>query len=82
MKWLKNLKVFALEGKVGDCPYCRSEDTDYMYYKRTDMRSYLEMWCNSCDERIHIDCGSVPPNRKYKSAEKASEFEREKIVAN
>ena len=65
MKWNTNLARIYNDGIVGECPYCKSTNTDYMFYGKQNGRSYLEIWCNACAERIHVDCGKIPPNRKH-----------------
>jgi len=64
MKWKKNLLSINKYGNVGSCPYCDSDNTDYMYYKFPDGRGCIDVWCNVCNERVHVDCRFIPDNRK------------------
>lgn len=53
MKWLKNLENFAKRGTVGQCPVCKSENTDYNATKVVDDMGFAVMWCNDC-KHSHI----------------------------
>ncbi|MCL2057872.1 MAG: hypothetical protein FWH01_02275 [Oscillospiraceae bacterium] len=81
MKWNNNLSILIKEGIVGECPFCKSNNTDYTYIKKKSGRACLDIWCNDCSESEHVDCGSIPPNRKYKSIEQAIVEERERNLA-
>ena len=81
MKWKKNLILLTKEGIVGKCPFCNSEDTDYVYIKKKSGRPCLDIWCNNCSESEHFDCGFVPHDRKYISMEQALAEERERNKA-
>ena len=78
MKWNDNLVQISKDGTVGDCPYCKSSNTDYVFWENKNGRGSLNIWCNSCGERIHVDCSSVPENRKRISLEMALELKRER----
>ena len=71
MKWRDNMISVHKDGVVGKCPSCMSLDTDYKYLEHRDGRGSLNIWCNSCKEQVHIDCGFVPRNRKHKAIDKA-----------
>jgi len=63
-KWNSALFSVSKHGIVGNCPSCGSTDTDYEYYKLKSGRGSLDIWCNSCNVRIHADCSLVPEGRK------------------
>ena len=71
MKWHNNMIQVYKSGSVGKCPCCNSSDTDYMFYKHDSKRSFMQIWCNSCDEQIHVDGGAIPLNRKRMDFEDA-----------
>ena len=77
MKWRDNMVSVHEEGVAGSCPYCGSIDTDYIYWEKENERSSLNIWCNSCGERVHADCGVVPENRKHISLEMALKLQHE-----
>ena len=81
LKWNATLANIIKNGKVGKCPYCKSEDTDYIFWEHDNGRGCLNVWCNTCNERVHADCGSVPKNRKHISMEQALAEERERNKA-
>ena len=64
MKWNKSFSQIYENGVVGDCPYCGSADTDYIYWEKKNGRGSLNVWCNSCGECVHADCGFIPKNHK------------------
>jgi len=78
MKWMDNIKQIINSGTVGDCPYCGSGDTDYVYIKHKNGYAALEVACKSCGEYIHARCKEVPPNRKQITMEEALKEERER----
>ena len=63
-KWFKNLERVQNDGIVGECPSCKSPDTDYMYYIGMNDHFGLDVWCNACGKRIHVDGKGVIVNRK------------------
>lgn len=48
MEWLKNIENIINTGKVGTCPVCKSENTDYNAKKVVDDWGYMVVWCNDC----------------------------------
>ena len=81
MKWLNNAVRIVNEGIVGKCPYCKSDNTDYMYIDHENGRGCLNIWCVSCNKEAHFDCGTPPSNRKKMSMEQALAEERERNKA-
>ena len=77
MKWLDNIKQVGKNGIVGDCPHCGGIDTDYVFVEYDDGRGYLDIWCNSCKDSVHVDCVTIPHDRKWTTAAALKE-EREK----
>ena len=71
MKWNSSLVQISTNGTVGVCPYCGSEDTDFLFVDKKSGRGYLDVWCNSCKEQVHVDCGHDPRNHKHKQVDKA-----------
>ena len=65
MNWNENLIMLNKSGVVGNCPFCHSDDTDYLYYLRKGGRGSLDLWCNLCKERINVSCIYIPENRKF-----------------
>lgn len=56
MKWLGNLNSIATNGQPGTCPYCESENVNYIL-KIVDEKSkmgYGAIWCNDCKKAFHI----------------------------
>ena len=82
MKWRDSIVRISKDGTVGNCPYCKSSDTDYVFVEHEDGRGYLNVWCESCGEQAHIDCCSIPSNRKYISFEDALSLKKESAVAS
>ena len=64
MDWITNIKQVYSNGTIGKCPFCGSNDTDYIFVERESARVNLEVWCNFCNERTHADCRFAPENRK------------------
>ena len=64
MKWNNSFLKIYEDGIVGNCPYCGSMDTEYIFWENEDKRGSLNVWCNSCGERVHAYCGHIPQNRK------------------
>lgn len=64
MKWQKNLENLATKGKIGKCPYCQSENTDYNATKVVDNMGYAVMWCNDCKHSNIISKLEVTNNMK------------------
>ena len=78
MKWRDNMINIHEKGIVGNCPYCKSSDTDYIFWENGNERGSLNIWCNSCNERIHVDCGNIPQNRKRMKLDEALVTKHEK----
>ena len=78
MKWRDNMISVHEKGIVGNCPYCKSSDTDYIFWENDNERGSLNIWCNSCNERVHVDCGSIPQNRKRMKLEEVLVTKHEK----
>lgn len=56
MRWLKNVESIAASGKVGKCPECGSENTDYLC-KIVDVENqngYMDIWCEDCRRAFHV----------------------------
>lgn len=65
MKWLKNLERISINGIPGECPYCKSENTDYALNvddEKTSM-GYGSIWCNDCKKAFHIS--RIKVDKKY-----------------
>ena len=78
MKWRDNLLRIVNEGIVGKCPFCKSDNTDYMYIDHENGRGCLDIWCGSCNENEHVDCATPPANRKRMTMKQALAEERER----
>lgn len=75
MKWLKNIENISENKKVGKCPFCSSDDTDYTLIGEVDSYGYGEIWCNNCKSAYHLSRikiskdfninKSVPQNLRY-----------------
>ena len=63
-RWKRNIYRVFKENNVGECPYCNSKDTDYVFHKHEDGKGNLNVWCNSCSESIHVDLSTVPDDKK------------------
>ena len=81
MKWRDNMVRISLDGIVGKCPHCKSSNTDYVFVEHDDGRGYLSVWCVSCGQQAHIDCCSIPRNRKSISFKDALNLDEERVVA-
>ncbi len=64
MKWLKNLESFANKGIVGNCPICKSNNTDYNATKIVDDMGFVIMWCNNCKHSYVISRLKITENMK------------------
>ena len=56
MKWIKNLNSLAVNGNVGQCPFCNSDDTDSSFItinKKSGM-GYEVIWCNKCKHAFRV----------------------------
>ena len=60
-KWKKNLIELSVRGRVGKCPYCKSEDTSYKVtlLDKKDNIGYVDIWCNNCKKAYHISRAEV-----------------------
>ena len=76
MKWLNNLQNIIDENKPGECPYCKSLNTDYVINIINDktLMGYGAIWCNDCKKAFHISrikatekmkLGSIPKELKF-----------------
>lgn len=66
MKWLKNLESLAQNKDAGQCPYCRSSHTDYLY-TIVDVKSRMgcvDIWCTECLKAFHISRVQIPVGAK------------------
>lgn len=52
--WFENLANIGATGKVGPCPSCKSEDTDYEWREIDEGIGYGDVWCNQCHRAYHI----------------------------
>lgn len=75
---MQNLINIANKGRVGNCPKCKNEDTDYEYVIHNNGRAGLFAWCNSCKDEVHVRCNNVPANRKQISMAEALDNEKRK----
>ena len=69
MKWLKNLESIALSKEPGECPICKSKNTDYgftMVVKETNM-GFGAIWCNDCHNGYHISRIKIEKDMKLQS---------------
>lgn len=63
--WLNNMKSLLENGKVGQCPFCKSDNTDYNATKLTENNmGYLVMWCNDCKHSHIISRLKITDNMK------------------
>lgn len=54
MKWTNNIESIKYLHKVGKCPYCGSENTDYRLLEVANGHGYGDVWCNDCKKAFHI----------------------------
>jgi len=62
--WLKlsaDISGNAKQKPILQCPECRKETIDFQYVGDKETRiGYLDIWCNSCMNGIHISRVRVP----------------------
>lgn len=51
---VKNIENIAENKKVGKCPMCNSDDTDYTLVGEINAYGYGEIWCNHCKSAYHL----------------------------
>lgn len=54
MVWIKNLESLAERKTIGECPYCKSKDTDYTLIGEVGKIGFGVIWCNNCMNAYHI----------------------------
>lgn len=54
MVWLKNLENLAETKTIGECPYCKSKDTDYTLIGDVGKMGFGVIWSNNCMNAYHI----------------------------
>ncbi len=56
MRWLDNIYNALYNGHSGNCPYCKSDNTDYCLQTISDKMNfgYMTIWCNDCGKAYHI----------------------------
>ena len=52
-KWKQNLINMCKYEKVGKCPFCGSENTDFGFTRLSDI-GFGALWCNDCKHAFHI----------------------------
>lgn len=52
-KWYPNLINMCKYEKVGACPFCGSENTDFGFTRLSDI-GFGDLWCNDCKHAFHI----------------------------
>ena len=80
MKWLDTGKDISITGKIGKCPHCKSNNTDYAFVivNKENGTGYLDIWCNDCKKMGHISRAKINDNVKnVVSLEEAS-----KVIPN
>ena len=68
MKCLKNLEAIASNKEPGECPICKSKNTDYGFnivVKETNM-GYGVIWCNDCNNGYHISRVKISDDMRIK----------------
>jgi hypothetical protein len=80
-RWFKNLSHLSIHGNPGNCPSCRSSDTDYTHVLCEGDNIFLEMWCNACGRGEQV-CGRGTPPEGYKviSADEYTAWKRNREV--
>lgn len=54
-KWYPNLINVCKYDKVGKCPFCGSENTDFGFVKSVSGKTgWGDLWCNDCKRAFHI----------------------------
>lgn len=61
MIWLNNIEKIATSGVAGNCPYCKSENTNYSVKKICGDVGYGDIWCNECKKAYHISRIKITP---------------------
>jgi len=54
MNWLNNLKSISLKKISGECPFCKSNNTDYTFTEISNGMGCGTIWCNNCRKAYHI----------------------------
>lgn len=54
MQWLDNLDNIMSNKKVGKCPHCGSNNTDYRMIQLQGEYGIADLWCNECKKAMHI----------------------------
>lgn len=54
MKWLKAIESIVDNGKSGECPYCKSGNTDYSIRPIDSCMATGDIWCSDCKKAYHI----------------------------
>ena len=68
-KWKQNLINIYEYNKVGKCPFCGSENTDFGFVKLNKI-GYGDLWCNDCKHAFHIS-RVVWDDKKYRRQKQA-----------
>jgi hypothetical protein len=59
------------------CPECLNSTVDFQYVGDSEMRiGYLDVWCNSCSNGIHISRVRMPESAKLLEFNDASLIDR------
>lgn len=59
MKWIKNIESIARTSSPGECPYCKSLETEYSAVPIRDTRGYIVIWCNKCKKACNISRANI-----------------------
>lgn len=67
MKWLNNVSRISSGDEPGECPRCKSMDTDYAYkiLNENTLMGFGVIWCNSCMYGFHMSRVKVEPAHKH-----------------
>ena len=78
--WLKLSAEISIKPKplsTLQCPECQNSTVDFQYVGDSETRiGYLDLWCNSCSNGIHISRVRVPDSAKLLEFNDASLIDR------
>ncbi len=67
-KWIKCIKNMTANSTPGECPCCKSKNTDFRYTAvMNDGYGYCDIWCNDCKHAFHISRIKVPADAENKT---------------
>ena len=72
--WMRNFIDADRVGNPGVCPFCGSNDTDYVIVQNP---AFIEVWCNSCYKMSNMSYRGTPPvGRKIMTGDEYADWKR------